>query len=153
MTKREELIRKVRDGKVAILNTGTVYQLGEVLDWCFPNDRAMLAGTSKFYRAKNNSHELWTANNDNNIPIVSVKDFYEDEFLWGEEVEVSDDNESWAKRFYVAKNPKSNEYIATTDYGRIYAWVSVRKLPLKIELTHQMIADKFDIDVNNLEII
>ena len=77
MTKREELIQKVKDGKVAILNDGNINQLSEVLCWCFPNDMSMLAGTYKFYRAKNNSYELWTTNNDNNIPIVSVKDFYE----------------------------------------------------------------------------
>ena len=46
-----------------------------------------------------------------------------------------------------------NGYVVTNALGNAVCWDYIRKLPLKIKLTHQMIADKFDIDVNNLEII
>lgn len=230
MTKVEELIQKVKDGKVAILNDGTIEQLREVLGWCFPNvAKEKISGVSKFYERSFLFYSGFCSNDIINLPTVSVKEFYEDEvreeypigvivedvakmsvranaptnklhkkpdgkyypysfvqegfsidadiiesdkkrwkiiqpqfantpkkedeFVWGEEVEVSDDNKDWSTRFYVGKNPKSNEHITTTDYGRIYAWLYIRKLPLKTKLTHQMIADKFGVVLGTFEII
>ena len=154
MTKREELIQKVKDGKVAILNDGNINQLREVILWCFPNDKAGLAGTSWVYIASTANYSHWAANNEKNKPTVSIKEFYKDEFVWGEEVEASSDNQHWVNnRFFAGKNPINKNYIAVSEYGLLQQYKYIRKLPLKIKLTHQMIADKFDIDVNNLEII
>ena len=76
----------------------------------------------------------------------------EDEFVWGEEVEVSDGGEFYNKAFYCCNNILNNKIIALEN-GTPYLYKYIRKLPLKTKLTYQIIADKFGIDVNNLEII
>jgi hypothetical protein len=77
----------------------------------------------------------------------------EPEFEWGEEVEVRDSkNVSWIKRKFVGINPNenNNKYIVVSGGGRPWAYKYCRNL--KKELTLQEIADKFELDVNELRI-
>lgn len=77
----------------------------------------------------------------------------EDEFVWGQEVEASSDNQHWIIGKYIAPNP-NNKYLTliTKDYF-IAQYQYIRKLPTKLKLTPQMIADKFGIEMGTFEII
>ena len=154
MKKIDELIQKVKDGKVAILNDGTVEQLKEVLLACFPLETCIVNPIFKYFYAGLEKKGNWYCHIQTNLPTVSVKEFYEDEFVWGEQVRINYNNAYWVKCFYVGKNPlKENEHIVLSDSNNLHFSNLLYKLPLKTKLTHQMIADKFDIDVNTLEII
>lgn len=176
MTKREELIQEVRNHKTAIKNDGSIEQLKEVLGLCFPDDIWEIDIEWGIFYASLIRTGYWRADNTTSLPTVSVKEFYEvntitdcslriggktmaetlkkeDKFVWGEEVEVSNNNQIWFVRYYIAKSPRSNAHIAATIGGLVFGWKYIRKLPLKVKLTHQMIADKFGVEVDNIEII
>ena len=79
MTKVEELIQKVRDGKVAILNDGTLDQLREILGLCFPDENDEAGGCHKYYESHKANKKHWWSDDTTSLPTVSVKEFYEDE--------------------------------------------------------------------------
>jgi hypothetical protein len=70
-------IDDLRNGKCAVINDGTLEELREVLKLAFPNDKSIITGSCDFYY-KGNQIE-WHADNDNNLPTQSVKDFLKKE--------------------------------------------------------------------------
>ena len=58
--------------------------------------------------------------------ILPATDFLEEEFVYGQEYEFSNDNKKWHKKIYLCKTPnnrfiawnKDNELYATWDYAR-----------------------------------
>ncbi len=69
----------------------------------------------------------------------------EPEFKWGEDVEVSDDDENWRMeipRFYGCKS-LDGRHIILIGKGTPQVWVHVRK-PQKITITLSQIAEKFN---------
>lgn len=76
----------------------------------------------------------------------------EQEFAWGEDVEVSDgeSGKHYIDKF-VGLNPFGEGFITIDEDGIVNIWKHCRKIKTKI--SKKEIADKFGIDINNLEII
>ena len=149
MTKVEELIQKVRDGKVAILNDGTVEQLRKGLRLCFPLSAQILLGNNVYYSFFNEIE--WQARGTTSLPTVSVKEFYEDEFVWGEEVEVSDSKKYWVNRFYVGKNPICSQYnfiVVDKENGNSERYQYIRKIPLPTQVTEKELIELYRVRNN-----
>jgi hypothetical protein len=66
---------------------------------------------------------------------------------------VSDDNEIWKKRIVVGK---FEDKFVVLEYGsmtNVYYWNYAKEIPTKTKLTMQEIANAFDLDVDNIEIV
>lgn len=82
-------------------------------------------------------------------------------YHYGEEVEVSDEGNEWCRRLLVFTDQVhilAVEGIDSENFlqGKMYCtttWKYVRKAPQITKLTKQQIADKFELDVNLIEII
>jgi len=60
--------------------------------------------------------------------ILPATDFLEEEFIYGQEYEFSEDNEEWHKRIYLCKTP-NNRFIAWNKDNELYAtWKYARKI-------------------------
>lgn len=42
-------LQEFSDGKVALHNNGSIEDLREILNHCFPNDKSYIAGVSRYY--------------------------------------------------------------------------------------------------------
>lgn len=72
-------IADLRNGKVAVINDGTLEELREVLRLAFPIDRATVEGWDKYYYALDNKG-IWTSEIEKTtLPTQSVKDFLKKE--------------------------------------------------------------------------
>lgn len=149
----------------------SIQETQEFLKIVWPNDRYQL-------NKRSDSKQLWNFYygydtltgcgkwgcddfNNSNRPVILIKEFLkmlkEDEFKWGEEVEVKDDHIGWCKRLYVGMNPAKDhekKYITVisngSDSGR---WKYCRKIQSKLRLTLEDIAKKFEVPVESIEII
>ena len=87
------------------------------------------------------SHKMW-GEFKTITPIYSQNfdpDFKEEEFTAGQEVEVSDNGEDWAKRFYIGKN-KNGAYVAEKDKSVLDYWEYCR--PIKEKVTYYVFRDE-----------
>lgn len=69
-------IEDLMNGKCAVINDGTVEELGEVLRFAFPNDPTTVIGTHLYYQRSINNKNEWEGDNGVlHIPAQSVKYF------------------------------------------------------------------------------
>jgi hypothetical protein len=71
----KKLIQRLRDGKIAVKNDGTIEDLNEILKEAFPNTETI--GIWDFYYAVEKEH-YWGCDSTTTLPIYSVKDFFTD---------------------------------------------------------------------------
>lgn len=77
------------------------------------------------------------------------------EYVWGEEVEMSNNSMDWAKMVYVALDPICFGYVGLSTTSKTAYSFGVYKYCRKfqLELTHQEVADKFGIKLEQLKIV
>ena len=72
----KKLIQRLRNGKIAVENDGTIEDLQQVLAEAFPTDDSRPTGTwDSYFRLEKN---CWVGNSTTNLPSYSVKDFFKD---------------------------------------------------------------------------
>lgn len=85
--------------------------------------------------------------------ILTATDFLEEEFIYGQEYEFSEDNEEWHKRIYLCKTP-SNVFIAWNKDNELYAtWNYARKINTERNeaiTTIKELVSKFSINQNEV---
>lgn len=82
MKLNQKLIEKLRNGEIAVENSGTVEQLREVIKEAFPKDDSPY-GSHRFYFMRVVNTGEWDWNNKTNLPTISVTDFYDPELFTG----------------------------------------------------------------------
>ena len=170
-------IEDLREGRVILVNDGTLEQLREVLAEAFPIDTYITLGSSELYGLDTSSTiPLWDGckvleDHQALLPTQSAADFLreEKEDQWipeeGELVEVSDDgsfSNSYKVRFIVEL--KGRDYSVLTDH-RLDAdsydnpkstfnseqWKFMRQIK-STEVTLAQIAEKFGCEVSEIKI-
>lgn len=93
MKYNEELISQVKDGELAIENTGTIAELSNLLKFIFPHDDCKVEGTCKFYFSRPGAED-WRVTNKDKLPSRPVQDFLiqEPKFKIGDWVEWKGDD-------------------------------------------------------------
>ncbi len=85
----ENLISDLKTGKIAIAKKSSddIKDLREIIRRAFPDDMAVVFGTSSFYRATPNM-KGWTGVDSNNLPTKLISDFFieEEELIFNEEL-------------------------------------------------------------------
>ena len=143
-------IQDLAAGKCAVENNGMLEQLRGVLKAAFPHSNSILNGAARFYHKWNKNG--WIGAETTTLPTQSVADFLQDEFVWGEEVEVFDLG-NWFKSNFIGHAKVGCGFICENEHNIIDRFYEIRKLPTKTKLTMQQIAEKFGVDVDNFEII
>jgi hypothetical protein len=69
-------INDLREGRVAVINDGTVEELNKVLEYAFPVDGGGAEGCFKFYHVTEGNEEYWFPADKVTIPTQSVKEFF-----------------------------------------------------------------------------
>lgn len=65
---------------------------------------------------------------DNSYTILPATDFLEEEFIYGEEYEFSNDNKKWYKHMFLCKTP-NNKFVAwSNEYEVVLSWKYARKI-------------------------
>jgi hypothetical protein len=78
----QELIKQLREGKIAVRSDGTVEEIRQVIKEAFPFDKTEPSGQSNYYRSSNLDNNNWMGGNITTIPYYSVKEFLkEKEFV------------------------------------------------------------------------
>ncbi len=143
-------IEDLRNGKCAIENNGTSEELKKIIKLAFPYS-TVPSGTSRYYY-KHYYSKSWDYDVKTNLPIQSVKDFLEPEFVWGERIGyMGSDN----KYFFVGMNPsRKDSVICVNEDGVVYGFHRdyVGKIDPIREFTMQEIADKFELPVEQIRI-
>lgn len=70
----EQLVKEVREGRLAIYNDGTLEELRNLLEYCYPKDETLTSGTSNFYASSSTLPHRWTT--CTTLPHKSIKEFY-----------------------------------------------------------------------------
>lgn len=141
-------IEDLKEGRVAVINDGTLEELKEVLSKAFPKDSTPPGGHRNYYFLR--FKEFWGYDDTTDLPIQSVKDF-----LWqpkyGEKVEASNTPSMWERVTYIGKHTIFDKHITVGDEGHVWTFKFIRPIRT-VELTLQEIADKFGVSVENLKI-
>ena len=160
MKLNQKLIEQLRDGEIAVKNDGTLEELRQVLSEAFTRDASKTDGLNIFYYQNYFNAKEWDFSHHTLMPSKSVKDFFveEEEFQWGDDVEVSNTRgNNWMKAKYVARSTYNKDYpyiaeqVDSIRNGCTY-WERVRKPLITIEMTKQQIADKFGYSVDQIVI-
>lgn len=72
-------IQDLSDGKVAVVNDGTVEELREVLKLAFPEDKSNCHARNKCYIKNTVESYMWGITNSTDLPTQSVKEFLKQE--------------------------------------------------------------------------
>src|SRR5690606_8083126 len=83
MKLNKKLIKKLRNGELAVENNGTLEQLTEVLKAAFPKDKLPPGGISKYYKTHSDYINKWGSVDSTTLPIISVADFYKPDLFTG----------------------------------------------------------------------
>lgn len=73
-------IKKLRKGKVAVENNGTLEQLKDVLGAAFPKDTNYLAGNRAYYKKSFNG-SYWVSLRKSDLPTKPISWFYENKTI------------------------------------------------------------------------
>lgn len=94
----------------------------------------------------------WAKNN--NYTILPATDFLEEEFIYGQEYEFSNDNEFFAERQYIAKSPCGKYFITWNPKRKATSWFSyARKINTERNeaiTTIKELVSKFSINQNEV---
>lgn len=71
-------INDLREGRVAVINDGTVDELNKVLEYAFPIDGGGSNGKYKYYYVSEEDKDQWELDDEVTIPTQSVKVFIEE---------------------------------------------------------------------------
>lgn len=82
MKLNQKFIQQLRNGEIAVENSGTVEQLREVFKAAFPK-LYLPHGSYKFYLKNLARKNEWNAADSTTLPIISIADFYESELFTG----------------------------------------------------------------------
>ena len=84
----QKLIKQLQNGEIAVKNDGTLQELREVLKVAFPLDWGVniVKGLTTVYNANPYSYNYYGAENPENLPEYSVKDFFKTDELTLEEM-------------------------------------------------------------------
>lgn len=74
----EKLLKKLREGTIAVKNDGTIDELNKVLKYAFPNDNSVSKGFTKYYFASKDKN-YWSLYDTTNLHSHSVKEFLKSE--------------------------------------------------------------------------
>ena len=75
-------IKDLKNGKVAVVNDGTLEELKEVLSKAFPDDKSIIYGLLVYYKVRLDNSNKWCPLRETDLPTQSVKDFLtEEEFI------------------------------------------------------------------------
>ena len=111
MKLKKDLIEKLRNGDIAVKNDGDIEQLEAVLREAFPNDtcnnviKDEWADEKYFYRFRLYDNFEWNVGEYTDLESISVKDFFEEEFKWGDNIEYRNVMREWNECIYIGKNP------------------------------------------------
>lgn len=167
-------INDLAEGRVAVINDGTQEEIKTVLKKAFPKDPYNERISSKFQWAQH-FDGMWNSSLDKpNLPVQSVKDFLKQiEEPWipkrGDRVlgcfEGSEDIycerifvteiENATYPFVLVQWPDEDKFVNGEKFD-ILNVKHIKPIPTpqpQTELTMEEIAEKFDIDVNNLKIV
>jgi len=128
----KKLIEQLQNGEIAVKNDGTLEQIKTVLKCAFPKD-CEPDGHHKYYYL--NMDYQWDCDDLVDLPKVSVKDFFKDEWKpkFGEKILVSDDKEKWTERVFVAYQKELDfSYIVL---GKDCAADEIKKSQMMVVLT------------------
>lgn len=102
-------LEKFTAGEIAARNNGTLEQLKEVIKHCFPEDKELPTGESKFYRKEGEG--LFDGYNETTLPTIDITQLWEElqelkkpEIWW---IRVTEENretlEKWRGEGYILK--------------------------------------------------
>ena len=114
---KQDLIEKLRNGEIAVKNSGTLKQLREVLKKAFPKDAFTATGQCNFYYKERLNNGTWDCDNETTLTTLHVKDFFEEEFFNGEEIEYIHSSYSWNTGLYIGRHPKEDGLHAVVGLG------------------------------------
>jgi hypothetical protein len=103
-------IEDLKYGRCAVINDGTLYELQEVLELVFPNDKYITNGSFKYYAIHPNRKEEWCPFDKTDLPTQSVKDFLTEEFVLPERWCVKDTHQEINDWFNKYGHTKVNNY-------------------------------------------
>lgn len=163
-------IKDLAEGRVAVINDGTLEELQKVIKEAFPNDISIPTGVSRYYFQSLQDTTKWASTDSFCIkPTQSVKDFLKPiEEPWvpkrGDKILVKGFDGRWVERIFITLIENCEEPYVVVSYGderNFYEGLAVKAVLYKeakpirpqTELTMEEIAEKFGIDVNNLKIV
>jgi len=73
----QTLINKFNSSPHALFNDGTVEQLRECLKVLFPKDISTASGDYNYYSADMDNEGEWSADDETDLPIIRVTEFFE----------------------------------------------------------------------------
>lgn len=163
----EKLIKQLREGTIAVKNDDTLEELGEVLQYAFPNDYIKISGNRKYYFKHDFGENIWNWSDKTDLPIHSVKEFLKSENEYPKVMKVSrfpintkEDFKNASTR--VVFMEKRNRFLAwhnsrtleqSKNETKVFTWNYAVDLdwqpeeetkPLK--LTMEQIAEKFNVE-------
>lgn len=154
-------IEDLREGKVAVINDGTKKELSELLIEAFGDNDQAFTGSHIYYFKSFNYESMWACSSTSPyLPTQSVKDFLsqdtnEEEFKWGQKVEVYREHEWESGYVYIAKDPRSSKHVVALMKLNCFNAIDIEDIrkPLeKVKITMQDIADKFGCKAEQLVI-
>ena len=153
-------IQDLSEGKVAVLNNGTLEQLKKVLKLAFPQDTTIPGGSCELYKKWRTYN--WCGVDDTNLPIQSVKDFLDQEKTYPRVMWVSDANDTNLANKRVVFMEKCGKYVAwgiaetleeaekeTNAAGWKYAWELEEQTIFPFQLQPQDAQSIIDIACND----
>ena len=103
--------------------------------------------------SKNGDYDSLNYGKSIGYTIIPATDFLEDEFIYGQEYEFSEDNEEWHKRIYLCKTP-NNIFIAWNEKTKTdWNWKYARKINTERTeaiTTIKELVSKFSINQNEV---
>ncbi len=103
-------IQDLSEGKVAVINNGSLEQLTEVLQLAFPLDTSILTGGCKYYEKWRDW--MWCADESTTLPTQSVKDFLNQEKTYPRVMLISNTNDIDTAIKRVVFMEKCEKYVA-----------------------------------------
>lgn len=71
------LIQQLKEGKIAVKNTGNVQLLRQILKEAFPTDAWSITGGNNYYQANPSNNRIWTARPQTDLPYVKTQEFFQ----------------------------------------------------------------------------
>ena len=148
-------IKDLSEGRVAVRNDGTLEELVEVLALAFPHDKYTIWGSNEFYFRKLESPTEWWSGQQRHLcgqPVQSAKDFLIKEVAWEPTSEEEAIDGLGCRSIYLGVATDGRHLFRHFGNTSYYYSNCVSKVPRKISLTLEEIANKFECDVDQISI-
>lgn len=135
----QQLVAQARAGEIAIGNDGTVDELTKILKHCWPKDVEPV-GSEMYYMILDENHDKWGGQNYKpEVPVVSVKEFFKQEWepKEGDMVQCSDDQKDWygPEKYLGKTNHIKTPHCVYGAGGCASQWAFVRPFTPPLEIT------------------